>query len=101
LCEIGAKLTDIPEDFNVHPLLKRIFKAHRENLDTGKKIDMATTEALAWGTLLYEGFGVRLSGKDVERGTFSHRLSILIDKKKDRTYVPFHALMSEDQIKNE
>jgi 2-oxoglutarate dehydrogenase E1 component len=46
LREIGAKLTDIPEDFNVHPLLKRIFKARRESLDTGKKIDMATAEVI-------------------------------------------------------
>jgi 2-oxoglutarate dehydrogenase E1 component len=53
LREIGAKLTDIPEDFNVHPLLKRIFKARRESIDTGKKIDMATAEVIKNKEILY------------------------------------------------
>ena len=73
LQEIGLKLTTIPDDFNIHPLLKKIFEARQQSITSGKRIDMATAEALAWGTLLYEGFGVRLSGQDVERGTFSHR----------------------------
>lgn len=57
---------------------------------------MATAESLAWGSLLYEGFGVRLSGQDVERGTFSHRHSILVDQKKDSKYCPFHSILNEE-----
>ena len=73
LKEIGTKITYIPPDFNIHPLLKKIFAARKESIDTGVKVDMATAESLAFASLLHEGFSVRLSGQDVERGTFSHR----------------------------
>ena len=62
LREIGKKLTTIPDDFNIHPLIARVFKTRRESIETEKRVDMATAESLAWGSLLYEGFGVRLSG---------------------------------------
>lgn len=73
LKEIGRIITDIPTNFNLHPLIKKIFAARRESIETGKKLDMATAESLAFASLLYEGFNVRISGQDVERGTFSHR----------------------------
>lgn len=79
LQEIGTKLSTIPSSVTLHPQIKKVFETRLQSITTGKRIDMATAEALAWGTLLYEGFGVRLSGQDVERGTFSHRHAVLND----------------------
>ena len=64
----------------------------------GKELDFAACEAMAFGSLLLEGCHVRLSGQDVERGTFSHRHMLLHDQKgSGRTYVPLQHL-SNDQV---
>ncbi|PVU84748.1 hypothetical protein BB559_005143 [Furculomyces boomerangus] len=76
-------LTVVPEGFNIHPLLRKILGQRREVLLSGKGIDWAAAEALAAGTLLSQGKGVRLSGQDVERGTFSHRHWVLHDQERD------------------
>lgn len=62
-------------------LLKTFIKARIAKATTGTKIDWATAEAMALGSLLYQGFGVRLSGEDVGRGTFSQRHAMLVDQK--------------------
>jgi len=54
----------------------------------GKNIDWATAEALAFGSLVDEGYHVRVSGQDVERGTFSQRHAVLHDQQTERTYTP-------------
>lgn len=79
LKKIGHAVSETPKDFNVHPILGRIFKARRKTLDSDEPIDWATAEAMAFGSLLMEGKHVRLSGQDVERGTFSHRHAVLHD----------------------
>ena len=76
----------------MHSGLKRIIKAKQESLDTRSGIDWGTAEALAFGTLLLEGIHVRLSGQDVERGTFSHRHALLHDQKTGERYVPLDNL---------
>lgn len=80
LKKIGTKICEIPSDFNIHPQLKKIFQARTQSIETGENIDMATAEALAFATLLNEGFSVRVSGQDVERGAFSQRHAILNDQ---------------------
>jgi 2-oxoglutarate dehydrogenase E1 component len=70
-----------PKDFSVHPNLGKILKARSASVVDGEGIDYATAEALAFGSLLTEGTHVRLSGQDVERGTFSQRHSVLHDQK--------------------
>ena len=57
-------------------------------IEEGAGIDWAMGEALALGTLLDEGFPVRLSGQDVERGTFSQRHAVLVDQEADKRYTP-------------
>jgi len=63
--------------------------------ETGKDIDWATAEALAFGTLLLEGFHVRLSGQDVERGTFSHRHAVLHDQITGAEYTPLNNIAGQ------
>ncbi len=74
-------------------MLKKIYDTRRESIETGTGIDFATAESLAFGTLLKEGFNVRFSGQDVERGTFSHRHAVLVDQKTNQKYIPLHNLL--------
>jgi 2-oxoglutarate dehydrogenase complex dehydrogenase (E1) component-like enzyme len=60
----------------------------------GKNIDWSTAEALAFGSLLLQGYNVRLSGQDVGRGTFSQRHALLIDQENNRSFVPLNNLNS-------
>jgi len=85
--------SEVPDkDFTLHGGLKRIMKARRTMLDAGEA-DWAMGEAFAFGTLLKEGVHVRISGQDVERGTFSHRHSVLHDQNRDKvTYTPLNNL---------
>ena len=89
LREIGAKLTTAPADLHIHRTIQRFLDNRRAAIEEGAAIDWATAEALAFGTLLAEGHDVRLSGQDVERGTFSQRHSVLIDQETEARYVPF------------
>ncbi|KGO64614.1 Dehydrogenase, E1 component [Penicillium italicum] len=80
--------TGVPEAFELHRNLKRILSGRKKAVDEGKNIDWATAEALAFGSLVDEGYHVRVSGQDVERGTFSQRHAVLHDQQTERTYTP-------------
>ncbi len=95
LKDIGGKLTDIPEDHNVHRTLQRVLKAKKKMIDSGEGIDWATAEALAFGSLLKEDYPVRLSGQDCGRGTFSQRHSVIVDQMTENRYVPLNNLGGE------
>lgn len=84
------------ENFNIHRNLKRILANRSKSVNDGKNIDMSTAEALAFGTLCLEGHHVRVSGQDVERGTFSQRHAVLHDQESEETYTPLNHL-SQDQ----
>lgn len=73
LRDIGEKISTLPEDANFHRLVRKIFDARLKNVGEGKDIDWGTAEALAFASLIQDGYNVRISGQDVERGTFSHR----------------------------
>jgi 2-oxoglutarate dehydrogenase E1 component len=91
LVRIGQKLAYVPAGFNVHKTVKRFMDNRLAAIESGEGIDWATAEALAFGTLLDEGHPVRLSGQDVERGTFSQRHSVLNDQERDgETYTPLN-----------
>ncbi|KAJ5168224.1 2-oxoglutarate dehydrogenase [Penicillium canariense] len=77
-----------PEGFTLHRNLKRILVNRKKSVDEGKNIDWATAEALAFGSLVDEGYHVRISGQDVERGTFSQRHAVLHDQENEATYTP-------------
>ena len=95
LAEIGTKLCQVPQGFAVHKTVKRFLDNRLAAIEAGEGIDWATAEALAFGTLVTEGNPVRLSGQDVERGTFSQRHSVLYDQATDEAYTPLNALASE------
>jgi 2-oxoglutarate dehydrogenase E1 component len=88
LVEIGRRITAIPNDFNAHKTVQRLLERRREMVETGEGLDWSMAEALAMGTLVREGLPVRLSGQDVERGTFSQRHAVLIDQESERRYTP-------------
>jgi 2-oxoglutarate dehydrogenase E1 component len=88
LREVGATMTEVPESLHLHRKLKRIIGQRREAIEQGGEIDWATAEHLAFGTLLREGFAVRLSGQDSGRGTFSQRHAILYDQTTEERYIP-------------
>jgi 2-oxoglutarate dehydrogenase E1 component len=90
LKRIGAKLTEVPKGFTVHKTINRMLVNRRKMIEEGRGIDWATGEALAFGTLLEESFPVRLSGQDVERGTFSQRHSVLTDQLNEEQYIPLN-----------
>ena len=95
LREVGHKLTEIPPTLTPHKTIARIMNTRRRSIDEGKGIDWATAESLAYGTLLVEGFKIRLSGQDSERGTFSHRHSVLMDQVSENKYTPLKHLGKE------
>lgn len=92
LKSIGKTISSWPENFEVHRNLKRILNQRGKSVETGEGIDWATGEALAYGSLMLEGHNVRVSGEDVERGTFSQRHSVLHDQASEATYTPLKNL---------
>ena len=90
LREVGEALCRVPAEFDLHPKIARQLEEKRRAIETGEGIDWATGEALAFGTLLLEGNRVRLSGEDVQRGTFSQRHCSLIDQTTQAEYVPLN-----------
>merc|ERR1719236_347377 len=85
----------IPEGFNIHRKIKKIYDNRRKCIETGEGIDWGTAEALAFATLLREGNHVRLSGQDVERGTFAHRHAVIHDQNTEAKYTPLEHISSD------
>jgi 2-oxoglutarate dehydrogenase E1 component len=92
----GRTLTTVPPGFNIHKTLARILEAKAETLNTGAAIDWATAEALAFGSLLEDGYGVRLSGQDSGRGTFSQRHSVWTDQVDGTRFTPLKTITGGD-----
>jgi 2-oxoglutarate dehydrogenase E1 component len=90
LREVGAALSRVPADFNANSKITRQLEAKKNAIETGEGIDWATGEALAFGSLLLEGHRIRLSGEDVQRGTFSHRHCVLVDQTNQAEYMPLN-----------
>ncbi|PSQ97580.1 MAG: multifunctional oxoglutarate decarboxylase/oxoglutarate dehydrogenase thiamine pyrophosphate-binding subunit/dihydrolipoyllysine-residue succinyltransferase subunit [Bacteroidetes bacterium SW_9_63_38] len=88
-------LTDLPDDFNVHPKLKRQFDKRDDLFYEDKRIDWAFAETMAFGSLLQEGTRVRLSGQDSRRATFSQRHAVLIDQEAGDEYTPLNNLTND------
>ncbi|MBV6631626.1 MAG: 2-oxoglutarate dehydrogenase E1 component [Alphaproteobacteria bacterium] len=88
LKKIGKVLSTLPDGFKAHSKITRQMKAKAKMLDEGQSIDWATAEALAFGTLVDEGYFVRLSGQDSGRGTFSQRHAVLRDQSTEERYLP-------------
>ncbi|WP_188054028.1 2-oxoglutarate dehydrogenase E1 component [Sphingosinithalassobacter sp. CS137] len=89
---LGRTLTEVPEGLAIHKTLGRVLDAKRQMFKSGEGFDWATGEALAFGSLLSEGYGVRLSGQDSGRGTFSQRHAVWVDQAEERKYVPLNEI---------
>jgi 2-oxoglutarate dehydrogenase E1 component len=98
LKHVGLASCSYPGDFKPHPNLARVLKGRAKSVEEGEGIDWNTAEAMAFGTLLVEGNHVRLSGQDVERGTFSQRHAVLHNQEEERQYVPLNNLVKPDLV---
>ncbi|OJU09321.1 MAG: 2-oxoglutarate dehydrogenase E1 component, partial [Alphaproteobacteria bacterium 64-11] len=88
LRKVGKALTTAPDNFNLHKTIARQLEAKARMFETGEGFDWATCEAMAFGTLLNEGYYIRLSGQDSSRGTFSQRHAALVDQESEERYYP-------------
>ena len=93
---IGERIFTIPGEINVFRKLKKIYDERRMKLMEKRELDWAMGEAMAYATLLEEQVPVRLSGQDVERGTFAHRLAVLLQEDTEEEYIPLNHI-SEKQ----
>jgi 2-oxoglutarate dehydrogenase E1 component len=90
LRELGRAITQIPQNFEMHKTVQRVVETRRKAIDDVHGLDWAMAEHLAFASLLDEGFGVRLSGQDSCRGTFSQRHSHFIDQTTEARYTPLN-----------
>jgi 2-oxoglutarate dehydrogenase E1 component len=95
LREVARALAVLPEGFALHPKLKKFFSRRAEKIEEESGVDWAFSEALAFGTLLYEGTPVRLSGQDSIRGTFSQRHLSVSDMETGETFQPLRNIHPE------
>ncbi len=87
---ISGKINAIPEEKNIHKTISKIFNARKESIEKGTGIDWSSAESLAFGSLLEEGYPVRLVGQDSGRGTFSQRHSVLRNQIDNSRYIPLN-----------
>jgi 2-oxoglutarate dehydrogenase E1 component len=85
---ITQRLTTYPEDFHIHPKIKKLLEQRAEMGQGKRPVDYGMAEALAFGSLVKAGIPVRLSGQDTRRGTFNQRHSVLLDIENEQEYVP-------------
>ncbi|MGR3510544.1 MAG: 2-oxoglutarate dehydrogenase E1 component [Sulfitobacter sp.] len=90
MADVGKALSTAPDGFPIHKTVGRLLEAKAEMFASGEGFDWATAEALAFGSLLTEGYKVRLSGQDSARGTFSQRHSALINQENEDRYYPLN-----------
>ena len=88
LAELAEPLTSYPDDFHIHPKVKRLLEQRAEMVRGKRAVDYGMAEALAFASLVKSGIPVRLSGEDSRRGTFNQRHSVLIDTENEHEYVP-------------
>jgi 2-oxoglutarate dehydrogenase E1 component len=92
LQRLAEPLTSVPEGFKLHPTVARVMEARKQMAAGKQPVDWGMAETLAYGSLLSNGYDVRLSGQDMGRGTFAHRHAVLHDQERERwdegTYVP-------------
>ncbi|HZM14653.1 MAG TPA: 2-oxoglutarate dehydrogenase E1 component [Candidatus Krumholzibacteria bacterium] len=90
--EIAAATRQIPSGFTVHPKVKQLMQQRDEMMRGSRPLDWGTAEALAWGSLLWDGMLVRLSGQDSRRATFNQRHAVLFDYETGAEHIPLRHL---------
>ncbi len=89
---IAQQAMRFPEGFKPHPTVRKVYESRYEAVKKGEGLDWGTVEMLAYGSLLLENNPVRLTGQDVERGTFSHRHAVVIDQETEARHIPLNHL---------
>ena len=97
LLEISEKINSSSDELNLHKTIIKILNNRREAIKNGSNIDWSTAEALAFGSLLEEGYPVRLVGQDSGRGTFSQRHSVLRNQKDNSRYIPLNNISNNQK----
>jgi len=97
LIEISEKINSLPQDLNVHKTISKIFNIRKLSVLSEKGIDWSTAESLAFGSLLEEGYPVRLVGQDSGRGTFSQRHSVLRNQQDNSRYIPLNNISKKQK----
>ncbi len=95
LTKVANALGSVPDTFNLHPKLKKLLAARKQIIEKNTPFDWGIGELLGFGTLLEEGNAVRLTGQDVERGTFSHRHVAVIDTETGEPLLPLNNISSQ------
>ncbi|XP_018349892.1 PREDICTED: probable 2-oxoglutarate dehydrogenase E1 component DHKTD1, mitochondrial isoform X2 [Trachymyrmex septentrionalis] len=99
---VGKKSVQVPSNFAIHPqLLKNHVQNRLKKIESGNALDWSTAEALAIGSLLYQGYNVRISGQDVGRGTFSQRHAMLVDQSTEAIFIPLNSMVDNQTGKLE
>lgn len=97
LQDLAKQLSSIPAGFNINKKLARIIDSRTKSFLNGEGIDWAMAEHIAFASILHEGYGLRLTGQDSCRGTFSHRHSTFVDQVTEERYVPLNNLNGVDR----
>jgi len=95
---VARVLTEVPPEVTIHKTLARVIAARADAVEAGHGIDWTTAESLAFATLLEDGYGVRLSGQDSGRGTFSQRHAVWVDQVNGSKYIPFRRIAPQIEI---
>ena len=98
LINIGKKIHKLPDNFTAHKRIIKIYNERNQSIIEGNNIDWTTAESLAFATLLNDGYGVRFSGQDVGRGTFSQRHAVLYDQENENRFVPLRHFTEEQGL---
>ncbi len=94
--KVGKALTSLPDGFHINPKLLNLLNKRKKLIDDpNAEIDWAFAEALAFGTILLDGYNIRFSGQDSRRGTFSQRHSVLVDYETEEEYIPLNHIAEE------
>ena len=94
---ISEKINTIPKEINIHKTIAKVLENRKSNVNNEEKIDWSTAEALAFGSLLEEGYPVRLVGQDSGRGTFSQRHSVLRNQIDNSRYIPLNKISNKQK----
>ena len=97
LLEISNKINSVPEELSLHKTIIKILNSRKESVKKGSDIDWSTAEALAFGSLLEDGFPVRFVGQDSGRGTFSQRHSVLRNQLDNSRYIPLNNISNNQK----
>lgn len=101
LKDLGKKICQTPKNFNTNTKVSKILENKATMYESGQSLDWAAGESLAFASLLDDGYPIRITGQDVERGTFSHRHAVLTDQESENKYIPLNNIKSDQKARLE